>query len=653
VAITRDQLSTLFNASTISGSPGVFTITFPTLPTAGATVIAEIAVNGTTISTVKDNGTSQSTLTLDVSEVGTSVHTIYTYRADGISLPSSGSYTLTVTLAAPGSGVSVSAGAATYLGKLAGGPVSTNVATATSTSVTTNNGTPSLAGSLFVAAFQNNSGGSADNPTVTNANFTSRLTQGNGGAGQVYGFADQIKSGSSADACTWTVGTSATYSAAIAVYSPAVVAVPPAALPPVSPPGRRAPGSIGRPWTPPPPSPQPYNSLIPGLPTATGTAQQPVAQVQAAPGAASSTATAQSPSITASGNASPSAASATATAQSPAVRITVIPGTAQATATALQPVAVGGTVVFPSAASATATAQSPSLAISTTVTPGVASATATAKTPVASLQVAPSAASATGAAQTPAHTVQVAPSAASSTAAALAPGAGPYITPPVAQATATAQTPAKTVTVQPSAASATATALSAGFPTPLKHWGVTFTDLGPAAVLTENNFGGTLTVPGFGAVLTTPGPNAVLILPNLGGSLAAPNYGATLSLANLSAVITGGTMQQASLTLSEFNDMTIDIAVTNNGSPFNLTGYNLNLLLKSAAGTPDSSALTFSSSGGSPAITVTSASAGLAVAQLPNADLDSEAYTFYRLDVVNASSQQQTTVYGQIIWVTL
>ena len=112
-------------------------------------------------------------------------------------------------------------------------------------------------------------------------------------------------------------------------------------------------------------------------------------------------------------------------------------------------------------------------------------------------------------------------------------------------------------------------------------------------------------------------------------------------------------MQQASLTLSEFNDMTISIAVTNNGSPFNLTGYNLNLLLKSQAGVPDTQALTFSSSGGSPAITITSPSGGLATAQLPNASLNSETYSFYRLDVVNASSQQQTTVYGPIVWVTL
>jgi hypothetical protein len=199
----------------------------------------------------------------------------------------------------------------------------------------------------------------------------------------------------------------------------------------------------------------------------------------------------------------------------------------------------------------------------------------------------------------------------------------------------------------------TGSAGSPAFPVILPHWGVTFTDLGPSAVLTGNDFGGMLTTPAFGAALTLPvfGGNLLPVSP--GATCTIADYGATLSVAGLGAVITGGTMQQATLTLSEFNDMTIDIAVTNNGSPFDLTDYNLNLLLKSAAGVPDDTALTFSSSGGSPAITITSASAGLAVAQLPNVDLDSESYTFYRLDVVNASSQQQTTVYGSIVWITL
>lgn len=221
MAITRDQLSNLFNTASI-GAGTTFTITFGTLPTAGSSVIAAIGINGQTVSSVKDNGTVQSTFTQDITQTGSANHISYLFRADGISLPSSGSYTLTVTIGGSGSGVSVSAGAASYQGKAAGAPVSSNGGTATGTSVTTGNATPLFAGSLFAATFQDNSSGTADNPTVTNGNFTSRLAAPNGAAGQVFGLADAIEGGTSADACTWSVGTSATYSAVIAVYSPAV-----------------------------------------------------------------------------------------------------------------------------------------------------------------------------------------------------------------------------------------------------------------------------------------------------------------------------------------------------------------------------------------------------------------------------------------------
>jgi hypothetical protein len=218
LAITRDQLSTLAKGT---GAGTTFTITFPTLPVAGSSVIAALGVNlSGGVTSVKDNGTSQSTFTLDKSETGSASHVSYIYRADGISLPGSGSYTLTVTLG--GSGAGYSAGAASYLGKLAGGPAATNGATATSAAPATGSATPTAGGSLLIGTFQDNSSGTADNPSVTNANFTSQLTQPSGTAGQVYGFADQIKAGTSADSCTWSVATSATYSGAIAVYSPAV-----------------------------------------------------------------------------------------------------------------------------------------------------------------------------------------------------------------------------------------------------------------------------------------------------------------------------------------------------------------------------------------------------------------------------------------------
>lgn len=409
-----------------------------------------------------------------------------------------------------------------------------------------------------------------------------------------------------------TLSTAEPNTGVVATFKPVPPVIASVPLRPPAPPGRLSPAAWPR--VEPPPPPQPPNVLVPaGTASATATALNPTIIITPAPAAASATATALQPVVTV--TAAPGTATATATAQSPVPNVIPHPAAASATATALNPAILTGTIVTPGVASATATALNPALQISPTVTPGTATATATALQP----------------------TIIITPNAG------------------LAHATATAQSPSVQIstTVTPGVAHAVATASAPGFATPLNHFGVTFTEPGPVAVLTESGLGATLAEQKLGAALT---------LPNLGGSLTVvspsatctiPGYGATLSIANLSAVLTGGTMQQASLTLSEFNDMTINIAVTNNGSPFNLTSYNLNLLLKSQAGVPDSSALVFSSTGGSPAITITNAAQGLATAQLPNVDLDAETYTFYRLDVVNASSQQQTTVYGNIIWVTL
>jgi len=155
-----------------------------------------------------------------------------------------------------------------------------------------------------------------------------------------------------------------------------------------------------------------------------------------------------------------------------------------------------------------------------------------------------------------------------------------------------------------------------------------------------------------GAVLTLPGPDGVTVEVLEGASFTLADYGATLVLPGLGGSLIGWTMQTAPLNLLEFNDVTIDIAVTQNGSPYNLTGVTVNLLFKTAAGTPDANALVFSSGGGSPAITITNAAGGLAVATIPNTDLDNEVYFFYRLDVVNAGLTN-TCLSGPITWTSL
>lgn len=516
MAITRDQKSSL-TVSASTGSTSV-TVTFATLPTAGSSVIAAFGINfnGTgSITSVKDNGTSQSTFTQDVTKIGSTNHVSYIYRADGISLPSSGSYTLTLVLTV--TGASVSLGAASYLGKAAGAPVATNTGTATSASVSTGSVTPSLTSSLFVGTFQDNSSGTADNPTVTNGAFTQQLSEGNGSLGQVYGFADAIPANTTAEACTWTVGTSATYSAAIAVYSPAGTTA--------------SAGLASGTGT----ALQPQAGSV-GLPSGTGTAQPPVPNVIAQAGLASGTGTAVQPNF---GIAHPTVATGTGTAQQPAAQVIAFAGLAHGTGTAFQIPAQAGL------------------------------------------------AHGTGTAFAPGKLVQ--PSAG------LAHGAGEVFQ-----------------------------------PTPR----ILRSPLNLGAVLTE------VTADGFLRVATAD------------ATFTLADYGATLALANFGASLTGWTMQTAPLTLNEFNDVTISITVTQNGSPLNLTGSTLNLLLKTAPNTPDSNALIFSSAGGSPAIVITNSAGGLATAIIPNTDLDAETYTFYRLDVVSGGLTN-TTLFGSIVWISL
>lgn len=141
----------------------------------------------------------------------------------------------------------------------------------------------------------------------------------------------------------------------------------------------------------------------------------------------------------------------------------------------------------------------------------------------------------------------------------------------------------------------------------------------------------------------------------LGGTIANPaaNLGGEITLAdNYLGSILGWTMQQVNLALAEFNDETLNIALTSSGVALNLTGATVNMLFKTAAGTPDSGALILSSAGGSPAITITSPSGGLITVTIPNADLQTEQYSFYRIDVV-VSSLQNTALYGPVTWTSL
>jgi hypothetical protein len=293
-------------------------------------------------------------------------------------------------------------------------------------------------------------------------------------------------------------------------------------------------------------------------------------------------------------------------------------GAASGTGAALQPSAT--VTANPSAALGTGAA------FTRNAPPGLAAGTGAAFTPQVSAGGGnPTAALGTGAALAPASQVSARPAAAAGSGAAFPPGMS--FTPGTASGAGAALPPASQVHAPAGVAAGT----GAAYP-------------GHVAIIRfPENLGAVITLPGPAAVVTEPGLGCTITLADLGGILTLPSFG---------AMLTGWTMQTAGLNLLEFNDVTMDLAITNNGSPYNLSGATLNMLFKTAAGTPDANALIFSTAGGSPAITITNASAGLAVAQIPNADLQSETYGFYRIDVV-VGGFQNTAVSGPITWTSL
>jgi hypothetical protein len=114
-------------------------------------------------------------------------------------------------------------------------------------------------------------------------------------------------------------------------------------------------------------------------------------------------------------------------------------------------------------------------------------------------------------------------------------------------------------------------------------------------------------------------------------------------------------MQNVNLNFAEFNDITLSVTITSNGSALNLTGYTVNMYLKPTSGIVDTDARNkkLSSGGGSPAITITSPSGGACTVAIPDADLQDQTLTFYRIDAVDGSGLINTAIYGNITYTAL
>ena len=215
MTITRSHLSGL--AATGGGTS--LAVTWSTNPAAGAKVLVAVLADSTPTS-VADNGTSPSTFTADAGPAGTS-NLAFIYRADAITLPASGSYTVTIDVS---STQTITAAGIAYLGVRAGSPSASSTGAASDNGpVSTGNATPYYAGALFFAAFADDLASGTDTITLTNASFTGQFTETDATDYITGGVADWIDSGGpSAADCTWTINSSAVgWAGVIAAYDAA------------------------------------------------------------------------------------------------------------------------------------------------------------------------------------------------------------------------------------------------------------------------------------------------------------------------------------------------------------------------------------------------------------------------------------------------
>ena len=156
--------------------------------------------------------------------------------------------------------------------------------------------------------------------------------------------------------------------------------------------------------------------------------------------------------------------------------------------------------------------------------------------------------------------------------------------------------------------------------------------------------GGTVTIADTGL-----GGSALVADAGLGGTALIADVGlggiALIADAGLGGTQIGWSMQAAPITLAEWNDETLNVAVTSGGNPLNLAGLTIQAVFKATAGALDSSGVTISTTSGG--ISITNAAAGLCTVTIPNADLQGLTVGFWRLDVISGGLLN-TCIYGPV-----
>jgi hypothetical protein len=186
---------------------------------------------------------------------------------------------------------------------------------------------------------------------------------------------------------------------------------------------------------------------------------------------------------------------------------------------------------------------------------------------------------------------------------------------------------------------------------------VTLLRLDGSVVVLANTFGGNCVIDAsLGGSVAIPTIDASIVIPSYGGNAVAVNdFGgnATLITPNLGGGANEWTMQEVDITLNEFNDMSCALTITKNGSAYNLTGLEVDMFLKTAAGVPDNDVSTVKLSTTTGEITITNAAGGLATAIIPDADMDTTNIGFYRVDVIDGSGNRNTALFGKVTIIPL
>jgi hypothetical protein len=195
------------------GSGTAATATFSTNPASGNTILVFVQTAGT-ITSVVDNGSTQTAFTMDV--FTTSGKGAYIFRANNITLPASGSYGVRVAITAAST---IQVQAIEFAGLASGPPSATNTGSGTGTAVSTSSVT-SGGDAVFFGGFSDNSGLNPQSVTFNSAGagFTQDFVNTNGSSYWPAAEASATVTGAATKSISWTTATSSAWGAAIAVY---------------------------------------------------------------------------------------------------------------------------------------------------------------------------------------------------------------------------------------------------------------------------------------------------------------------------------------------------------------------------------------------------------------------------------------------------